>query len=319
MVRPWWGSLRKGEKSSVCARGSCCIINCFFKRGYEPPATTSQTCRSNTLPTEPNQSITEIPLARGHDQSMRVQFYVAFRHQGVLAACVKKRIKKKTFAINPKRIHKHVSPQTPPIVSDKSRVCVCARLSFFTMQTSSPKNAMINIPTRFPFSGIVVDFKSQIIGGVAKAEKREHSSRRVFLVPAILVRMSHRERTGGGGGSKKWKRSQAQTSLLSLVIYSYTHVGGHGGVGLLVRHDATGLGVLPAAQEGGGRGQDDVGVLVHADREGAAASLGRVSGALEVAGGVAELHRVVGCLTAEALHSAKEKEGGGGAYVLRVA
>lgn len=70
-----------------------------------------------------------------------------------------------------------------------------------------------------------------------------------------------------------------------------------------MRHDAAVLGVLPAA-EGGGGGvhDDDLGVFVHVDRVVPAASIGMVAGALEVAGGGVEHGGIVGRLTAEALY-----------------
>lgn len=86
-----------------------------------------------------------------------------------------------------------------------------------------------------------------------------------------------------------------------VINHHFPHVGGHVAVGLLVHHDATVLGVPPAAEEGGGGYDDNVGVLVHADREAAAAGLGIVSGAVEVARGLAELVGVVGHHAAEAL------------------
>lgn len=60
-------------------------------------------------------------------------------------------------------------------------------------------------------------------------------------------------------------------------------------------HDASSLGITPAAQVA------RVAIRVHADRITAAASLGRVSSALEVTGGGTELVRIVGVHAAEAL------------------
>ena len=80
-----------------------------------------------------------------------------------------------------------------------------------------------------------------------------------------------------------------------------THVGGHVVIGVLVCHDTAAFRVRIAPQEGAGGHHDYVRVLVHADREGATAYLGIISGAREVAGSFAELIGVVGVHAAEAL------------------
>ena len=64
-------------------------------------------------------------------------------------------------------------------------------------------------------------------------------------------------------------------------------------VGLNVTHDSVVLGIPPTAQVRRGGDNRQVGVLVHADSVAAATCLRRVSRALEVAGGPAQLSGVV--------------------------
>lgn len=87
------------------------------------------------------------------------------------------------------------------------------------------------------------------------------------------------------------------------MLANVSHVSSHLWIGHFVLHDAATLGVTPAAPE-------DVGVLVHAERVAAAASLGFVPVALHVARGVAELVGVVGIRAAEALNEEGQRRKG---------